>query len=84
MISPGANKSLQIISLKTKEIEHTWKDVHKGTNITALLLFYKDKYLASAATDHSIKIFDVETKQIVHKFEEVFDRKKSFCVPILI
>jgi len=74
VISPAANKAIKMICLKTKEIQHTFKDAYKGANITAFSLFHKDKYLASASTDNSIKIFDLEAKQVVFKFEDIFDR----------
>jgi len=82
VISPAANKAIKMICLKTKEIQHTFKDAYKGANITAFSLFHKDKYLASASTDNSIKIFDLEAKQVVFKFEDIFDRDLAYLAVI--
>ena len=72
-----------MINVQTKELLHHFTDAHTGKNnaliylilftgdVLSLALSGDDKLMFSGSKDRSIKIFDIETKQQLHQFENL-------------
>ena len=75
--------SIKIFDLQTKQQVHHFENAHKGMEIeihyklfflvciTSVTVTPDDNYLISTSMDKSIKIFDLQTKQLVHHFDNV-------------
>ena len=73
-----------MFDVRTKQLLHHFTDAHTGimtvllvcltlyvADVLSLALSGDDKLIFSGSADKSIKIFDVETKQQLHQFENL-------------
>ncbi len=85
LCSASADKSVKITDLKTYQTLHHFEKIHAGISdgkhylnsvglINSIALTPDDKYLITGSDDQSIAIFDLETKQEVHRFEDAHNR----------
>jgi len=67
------------LDLKSEEI-FRFKNAHDN-KISEIAISFDSKFFVSASQDHTIKIFDVQSKQLVHKFIDLDDSPvHSVCV----
>jgi len=80
--------SIKIHDIQTKQQVHKFEDAHSGNflrflflissnveTINSVVITSDDKFVISASSDKSIKIFDLNTKQQVHNFKDAHQGK---------
>jgi len=88
--SCSTDKSIRLFDLDSKELVYKWTEAHNGNvgmlgvlftftvdDIYAITVTPNNKYIVSGSRDFSIKIFDLETKQLVHTFVHAHDSNYS-------
>ncbi len=87
IISGSDDKSIKIFDIEGKKVVHHFQDAHEGKFCFPTSLFYcvekvralaitpDGKFIVSCSDDHSIKLFDFQTKEQVHHFKDAHDCK---------
>jgi len=84
IISGSGGGSLKVFDLSTKQQVHRLQKAHEGqfivstflnllAGILSVALTPDNKYIVSASYDKSIKVFDLQTKQLVHHFRNAHE-----------
>lgn len=87
LVTGSLDRSIKILYAETLEELYHFKDAHNGIIlkkncsiwkdcVTSVAISHDDKFIASASSDKSIKLFDFTTKQEIHKFSHAHERKK--------
>jgi len=90
IISGSYDKSIKVFDLQTKQQVHHFENAHEGTEISrpiinqswdfisSMTVTSDNIYIISGSYDGSIKVFDLQTKQLVHHFENAQQCKEIY------
>jgi len=83
---------VRLFAIETQQLIYSFENIHQSSkhifhyNLTFVLesiktiaIFNQNKYFVTGSADNTIKIFDIETKQMIHQYNNVhyFDRVQS-------
>jgi len=90
LISGSEDRSIKIFDLQTKQEVHHFENAHKSMEIyiyekfiflgrvASVAVTSDDKYVVSGSWDKSLKVFDLQTRQQVHHFENAHKGMENY------
>ncbi len=90
IISGSSDKSFKVFDLQTKQQVHHFENAHQGKYpllrqdlflilcldaVRSVAVTSNNKFIVSGSADKSIKVYNIETQQLIHHFENVHQGK---------
>jgi len=85
MVSGSADRSIKIFDIENRKQIHHFKDAHEGSkrnlnfsltkasigSIRSIAISSDNKFIASGSNDKSIKLFDLNSKEMIYEFQKI-------------